>query len=434
MKIRKQSQTGPMELPTARIHAAEVNVHARECGRDETFRGLVESIRHSGMIHRIVVRADPSGTGDWIVVDGHRRLAAAKAAGLDMVPVEVRDTKDAESALEITVAANVQREGNDPLLEAVAIDRMMRAGRTREEVAAAIGKSPKYVERRARLMNLTEAWRKFAKRTPCTTDLLERVAACEADLQNRVAAEACIAEIDTEDRGVCGWGDFEDAFRKAMMDLEDAAFDTACCAECASNTRCHGFLFDFLAKDGRVAARCEDPACYIRRNNSAVHDQIAGLRAKGRPAVEVSSRWNIPENWSATRRPTRSNTQAYTFLDGPLAVLLWSVPKPARQMPSAEERAARKAERARIRTIRSGREKVRANWSRVSEGGVDAVRARLGASYAALAARRMERDIGRGWVDDEFLEDFAAVAGELALAGLDDSEREALTARTRTEA
>lgn len=411
-------------LPVGDIVPSRDNVHAKERRNDETFRGLVESIRANGLIHRIVVRPD---AGRFVIVDGHRRFEAVKAAGWTEVPVEVRDT-DAATALAVTVAANVQRMENDPLLEADAIGKMLGAGMGIGEIAAAIGKSDGYVARRARLVTLARPWREFAKRIRCTTDMLEKIAAHELSLQERVAANAGLDEYEEDGGEACGWEEFDDAFRSEIRRLDEAAFDTSVCEKCASNTACHRFLFDWMETEEGNAPRCQDAACYAKMHNAAVDAELERLRVSGKPAKEVSSKWQVPEYWNAAEKKDRKHPQAYVYEADGLRHILWGIEKApevrAGSLLTPEERAAQRAEKKRLKTVRAAREKVRARWSSVCAGGPETVKKFLGSAYDELAAIRLDRSIRSSWVADEFLDDFARVVFESATEGMAKEERD----------
>lgn len=420
-----------MELPVAEVRPAAANVHGKEKRGDTTFRGLVESIKANGLIHRIVVRRD-SADGGWVVVDGHRRLAAAKAAGLKSVPVEVRDV-DADKALAVTIAANVQRLVNDPLLEAEAIERMLASGMERREIAASIGKDEAYVARRARLISLAKPWREFARRVPCTTDLLERVAAHDKALQERVAERLDIAEgyeYNTDGDERCPWGEFASTFERETMRIAAAKFDTSDCRSCPNNTACHPYLFDFMRdEEGEADARCQDSACFVRRSNERVDAIVEELRRKGTPAVEVADRWRVPDCWNAKDARDKAHPQAYVYRDGDIKVLVWSVPRQkADSGMTAEERQAERARKLRARLVRSARDKVRAILEPDDSGEVAffAANGKTGA-YERIALLRLERDLSRGWINDGLVDDvMAELPGEAAAAaGLSKDEAKA---------
>jgi ParB/RepB/Spo0J family partition protein len=391
----------------ADINAAPLNVHRVE-GKDIDggFKGLVESIRRNGMIARIVVR--PGEDGKYVVVDGHRRFEAAKALGWAEVPVDVVGVEGAD-ALAQTVAANVQRIPNDPLLEAEAIERMSADGMTRQEIAAALGMDAGYVARRQRLTALTEPWRAFARRVKCTTDLLERVAAHEPTLQLRVAETSGLDEYEQDWEGACPWSEFESAFKTEMRSIPDAAFDTTECAKCPSNTANHDYLFDFMIDCNGACARCQDAACFARKTNAEIDALVERLRRTSRPAVEVSDQWRVPEYWNASAKKNPKHPQAYVFEQNGLRRVLWSVPPPQKEKLALtpEEKAERKAAKRRVALMSSARGKVRSllepdDSGRIAffDDGGQAAQA-----YEFIALSRLERDLSKPFLADGLVDD-----------------------------
>jgi len=94
---------GPQELP---LHKIELNPKQPRQGMDtEALEGLAESIRSSGVIQPVLVR--PKGELYELVV-GERRLRAARMAGLQTIPVVIRDIADDEM-LELALLENIQR-------------------------------------------------------------------------------------------------------------------------------------------------------------------------------------------------------------------------------------------------------------------------------------------------------------------------------------
>ncbi len=110
---------------------------------------LVESIKLHGLLTPLLV------TPDRLVVDGHRRFAAARLAGAVMVPTTVRPLSETER-LELQLVANLQREDLTPLQEARAFRRLVDAGSTAADVARRLGLSPRRVRDRLGLLELDE--------------------------------------------------------------------------------------------------------------------------------------------------------------------------------------------------------------------------------------------------------------------------------------
>ncbi len=116
---------------------------------------LAESIRSQGVMQPVLVR--PVGDGRYEIIAGERRVRAAALAGLDAVPVLVRDVPD-ESAAVMALIENIQREDLNPLEEAQGLQRLVRDfGLTHEQAAQAVGRSRSAASNLLRLLNLAEA-------------------------------------------------------------------------------------------------------------------------------------------------------------------------------------------------------------------------------------------------------------------------------------
>lgn len=102
----------------------------------------------------MVVAHTPAG---YQIVAGERRWRAAKLAGLEMVPVLLKETSP-KGMLEMALVENVQRTDLNPVERAKAFQRLMEEfGLATSEVAARIGKSPAYVSNTMRLLTLPDA-------------------------------------------------------------------------------------------------------------------------------------------------------------------------------------------------------------------------------------------------------------------------------------
>jgi ParB family chromosome partitioning protein len=112
---------------------------------------LAQSIRANGIIQPLVVRR----IGDrYELVAGERRWRAAKLAGLERIPVVVRDIPD-DRLLEITLIENIQREDLNPVETAAAFDRMMRElSLNPEQVGRRTGKDRTTIVNLVRLLQL----------------------------------------------------------------------------------------------------------------------------------------------------------------------------------------------------------------------------------------------------------------------------------------
>ena len=146
----------PTTLPLAEMVAGQYPPRTR---MDEgALYELAESIRAQGIMQPILVRrlADGANQGKYEIIAGERRFRAAKLAGLDVVPVLVRDVPN-EAAAAMALIENIQREDLNPLEEAQGLQRLVKEfGHTHEQAAQAVGRSRSAASNLLRLLNLAE--------------------------------------------------------------------------------------------------------------------------------------------------------------------------------------------------------------------------------------------------------------------------------------
>ncbi len=119
---------------------------------------LAESIKVQGIMQPILVRRLKSGanSGKYEIIAGERRFRAARLAGLDSLPVLIRDVPD-ESAAAMSLIENIQREDLNPLEEAQGLQRLVKEfGMTHELAAQAVGRSRSAASNLLRLLNLAD--------------------------------------------------------------------------------------------------------------------------------------------------------------------------------------------------------------------------------------------------------------------------------------
>jgi ParB family chromosome partitioning protein len=118
---------------------------------------LAASIRAQGILQPLVVQPVPGRGGQFSVLAGHRRLAAARLAGLDEVPVEVRAATSPSAAVEIMLVENCQRRDLGAVERAEAMGRLRDAGYTATTIAARTGLSLSTVTNSLALLELSAA-------------------------------------------------------------------------------------------------------------------------------------------------------------------------------------------------------------------------------------------------------------------------------------
>jgi ParB family transcriptional regulator, chromosome partitioning protein len=140
-----------------RVPLAEVRPNPEQPRRhfdEAALESLADSIRRRGLLQPLVVRRTADG---YELIAGERRLRAAARAGLEFVPVVIREA-DPHERLELALIENVQRENLTPLEEAEAYRQLIdRYGLTQEQVAQAVGRSRPAVTNALRLLGLPDA-------------------------------------------------------------------------------------------------------------------------------------------------------------------------------------------------------------------------------------------------------------------------------------
>ena len=138
-----------LEVPVEKI---EINPYQPRRSFDrESLTELSESIKIHGVLQPLLVR---KSADHYQLIAGERRLRASKLAGLDTVPVVIKDLDD-RAVMEIALVENLQREDLNPIEEAEAYKKLIEEFKlTQEEVAKSVGKSRSSITNTLRLLNL----------------------------------------------------------------------------------------------------------------------------------------------------------------------------------------------------------------------------------------------------------------------------------------
>ena len=125
--------------------------------KQEELNELADSIRQKGLVQPILVRPDPADAGKYEIVAGERRWRASQRAGLNEIPVIVRELGDQEVA-ELAIIENVQRADLNAIEEAGGYnDLIQRFNYTQEQLSEVIGKSRSHLANMLRLLKLPQS-------------------------------------------------------------------------------------------------------------------------------------------------------------------------------------------------------------------------------------------------------------------------------------
>ncbi|MER6314365.1 ParB/RepB/Spo0J family partition protein [Streptomyces sp. NPDC001581] len=209
IRTRQQIMTGEGKRPPASVPLTDLahnpfNPRTELLDVEET----AESLRAKGQIQPVTVvrreafltahpgQEDALGSAPYVVIDGNRRLAAAHAAGLAELRIDVHDglAESSEGILESALIANIHRVDVDPLDQARAIKQLVEAHGEQKVVAARLGKTPAWVSQRLSLLKLPDDLQDKVESKELTVKDARRIGGLPADEQH-TAAEAAINRV-----------------------------------------------------------------------------------------------------------------------------------------------------------------------------------------------------------------------------------------------
>ncbi|HYB98345.1 MAG TPA: ParB/RepB/Spo0J family partition protein [Candidatus Limnocylindrales bacterium] len=142
----------PLLVPIERVVAGRGQPRRRF--DDAQLDDLAASIRENGILQPLVVVARG---GSYELIAGERRLRAAARAGLEKVPVVLREASSDSEHLELALVENIQREDLGALERARAYERLLEThGHTQDDIARRIGKSRSAIANTLRLLALPQ--------------------------------------------------------------------------------------------------------------------------------------------------------------------------------------------------------------------------------------------------------------------------------------
>lgn len=189
---RAGRSTGVRVIPVNRI---QPNPQQPRLAFDATsLEELAASIREHGVLQPILVR--PLGDNEFQLIAGERRWRASKTAGQETIPALVEEIDD-DTALEIAIIENLQREDLSPLDEAAMYDRMVRDhGYSVRKLAQKLGKDKGYLENRLRLADAPEEIRELVSlRKDTLSHAYELMKVDDVRKRKRLAAQVARGDL-----------------------------------------------------------------------------------------------------------------------------------------------------------------------------------------------------------------------------------------------
>jgi len=253
-------------------------------------RELVASIKEIGIIEPLIIDQDCT------LIAGHRRLAAAKAAGLKTVPTVVHDG----GGFEVAMAENLQRKELTPIEEAEAYAEHVKKKGSVEVLARCLGKKPEYVERRLDLLKAEPEVQKAL--------VAGKIQLGHAVILSHMGQPAQLKELKHimgEKLSVASFADnMKERWNETSLHLEDARFDKANCEGCPHN----GGQQAILAETGaNLKGVCLNPDCFKIKTREFVKAETEKLEAKGMTVLSQDKMEKIERDpdYSDRKRPVR---------------------------------------------------------------------------------------------------------------------------------
>jgi len=308
-----QAVASIQDIPLDRIR--ESNCNPRRSFDEAKLRELAENITVHGVLQPVLVRPLPQGPeGAYELVAGARRFRASRLAGKQTIPATVRDLADAECR-EIQLIENLQRADIHELDEALgyrALRDLNPELYTVEMIATKMGKTPKYVYGRMKLVDLIPVVQTAFYEGRLTVAHALEIARLQPRDQERALAEcfpghrsvkAILKDRKAEPASVRELREWIE--REIHLDLKNAPFDaadanlspaTGPCTSCPKRTGNNPLLFPEI----RNKSLCTDPACYKAKVQALVQLRVAPLVEQGQKPLQVSE---VPYWQAHTKAP-----------------------------------------------------------------------------------------------------------------------------------
>jgi ParB/RepB/Spo0J family partition protein len=278
---------GTMYLPVGLIDESPTNPREQNYDTDRLAE-LSESIAALGIIQPVVIRPKPGDPARAELIAGHRRVRAARMAGLTRVPVRLVHVEDDDDVLARQIVENDQREDITPLQEARALGALLLDGGVPlEDVAAKIGRSTGYVRARVALLDLIDETAALLGAGLIGLGAAGELACLPADFQAElIGAGLCQGRHGVREGQPERWSNkqVQMLISSRSRRLEGVAWElTGEYAGCRACTGCpmrSGAQVSLLEGPSGQDDRCLDAECFGTKHAQAVGDHVAEILAE----------------------------------------------------------------------------------------------------------------------------------------------------------
>jgi len=237
---------------------------------NEPLDELTASIREKGVLQPVLLR--PLEKGRFELISGSRRLRAAKAAGLAVIPYDVALPADENEIAEMKLEENIHRVDLTPIEEGAAFREYL--DKTKKDVAflaKKISKPALYIERRLALVNLPKEHQDAINRGKMTMGHGLALARVKDQKKQKELFKQIV-----EDR--IGVRETIQRISHHHIDLSDAIFDRKGCQGCPHNGGEQAILFETGTE---LKGICLNPSCFHRKTSEHIQEKTRKLQKQG---------------------------------------------------------------------------------------------------------------------------------------------------------
>lgn len=160
-KMKASSGREVVDLAIGQVKASPSNIRVEHETDEQMMQRLVDDINAHGVIQPLIVFPDPEAEGEYVVADGHRRLAAATAAGVDSLPVIVRESEDqATEMVQMMLATGRNHQPLTRAEEAKGFQTLLDLGYTEARLAREFKQKRQHVKAKVRVADASPAVQK----------------------------------------------------------------------------------------------------------------------------------------------------------------------------------------------------------------------------------------------------------------------------------
>lgn len=283
-KMTKQSKTkkpyrapATMDVPTKNIVENPNNPRTNI----DSIEDLKASIKANGLLQPIAVRIN--NKNKFEVMAGSRRFKACKELGLEKIPCTIFHDIDDEKAYELATTENIVRENMNAVDEANAVAKLFAQGKSRTEIAAMFGKSPRWAEGRRRIVELGNK-------------AMEYLAAGKINLGHAEVLTMCHPEDVERWLSTATWKSPEDLKHAIMNEkplLERAPFNAKkTCKDCENRSDCQRDLFGDVQN-----SYCLDKECFKKKIKKEADRIRKDYIKQGFEEVPEDKRYEAEHSW-----------------------------------------------------------------------------------------------------------------------------------------